>query len=298
MWRPLLFPRCTKRGSWFVIAAALVLSPVGSAAQTAGDLTGAIVGEEITHVVQRGDTIAALSARYGVDRSVLVLENALKAAAALTPGRTLRIGSRHIVPSGFSDGIVVNIPQRHLFYFRNGSLVAHYPVAVGRADWRTPVGEFHVAVKETDPTWEVPKSIQAEMRRTGKPVLTSVAPGPDNPLGRYWIGLNRTGVGIHGTNVPGSIYKMTTHGCIRMHPDDIEELFHQVELDTPITIIYEPVLVARVDGQVFVEAHADVYGLSGSVSVGLPAAEADPLSVRRIVAKREGVARAVGTISR
>jgi L,D-transpeptidase ErfK/SrfK len=136
------------------------------------------------------------------------------------------------------------------------------------------------------------------MRRQGKPVLTSVPPGPDNPLGRYWIGLNRTGVGIHGTNAPGSIYKTTTHGCIRMHPDDIEELFHRVELETPVTIIYEPVLVARVDGQVFVEAHADVYGRSGDRRDALPLAEADSVAVKRILARREGIARPVTPGSR
>ena len=301
MWRASqLLRRSTTGLNWLPLAAVLVLSPIASAAQTIGEVTGgsAIVGEETTHLVQPGDTIAALSARYGVDRSVLASENSLKSTAVLTPGRTLRIVSRHIVPSGYSDGIVVNIPQRHLFYFRDGSLVAHYPVAVGRADWRTPTGQFHIAVKETDPTWEVPKSIQAEMRRTGKRVLTSVPPGPANPLGRYWIGFNRTGVGIHGTNAPGSIYKMTTHGCIRMHPDDIEALFEQVELETPVTIIYEPVLVARVNGQTFVEAHADVYGLYGDLRNALPRAEAGSLAIGRILTKREGVARVVHADSR
>ena len=296
----LLYHRCTTWTFWSLVAASLLLTPIASAAQTADALTNgsAIVGEEISHRVQPGDTIAALAARYGVDRSVLASDNGLTPTAALTAGRTLRVVSRHIVPSGFSHGIVINIPQRHLFYFRDGALVAHYPVAVGRADWRTPIGEFRVAVKETDPTWEVPKSIQAEMRRTGKRVLTSVPPGPDNPLGRYWIGFNRTGVGIHGTNAPGSIYRTTTHGCIRMHPDDIEELFQRVEVDTPVSIIYEPVLTARMDGQVFVEAHPDIYRMSGSSSDALQPSETNALAVRRILAKREGIARAVNVFSR
>lgn len=300
MWRaPLLFRDSQALLAGCALAAAVVLSPIASAAQTSDEPAGAaVVGDETVHVVQPGDTMAALAARYGVDRAVLASENALKPTAVLTPGRTLRIVSRHIVPRGFSDGIVVNIPQRHLFYFRDGALVAHYPVAVGRRDWRTPTGEFHVAVKETDPTWEVPKSIQAEMRRTGKRVLTSVPPGPDNPLGRHWIGLNRTGVGIHGTNAPGSIHKTTTHGCIRMHPDDIEELFAQVELDTRVTIIYEPVLVAQVDGATFVEAHADVYGVYGALRNALPLAEASSPAISRILARREGIARPVAALSR
>src|SRR5207244_4257585 len=58
----------------------------------------------------------------------------------------------------------------------------------------------------------------------GKPVLTHVPPSPANPLGKYWLGLSIPGVGIHGTNAPSSIYNLQTHGCIRLHPDDIEKL--------------------------------------------------------------------------
>ena len=282
----------------------LLLTVQLAAAQAPIDLSppmAAIVGEETNHVVQSGDTLASLAARYGVDQKVLIAENALKGGASLTPGRTLRIVARHILPTGAHDGILINIPQRHLFFFRNGTLIAHYPVAVGKPDWRTPTGEFHVAVKETDPTWEVPKSIQQEMRRTGKRVVTSVPPGPDNPLGQYWIGLNRTSVGIHGTNSPRSIYHSATHGCVRMHPDDIEALFSQVELNTPVTIIYEPVLLTAGEDGIYVEAHADVYrkGDDPLSTVRRLAAEAglqsdiDWTAVTRLLAKREGVARGV-----
>ena len=50
-------------------------------------------------------------------------------------------------------------------------------------------------------------------------------PGPDNPLGKHWLGLSIHGYGIHGTIAPSSIYQFRTHGCIRLHPDDIAELF-------------------------------------------------------------------------
>ena len=71
--------------------------------------------------------------------------------------------------------------------------------------------------------WIVPESIQEEMRREGKDVLTRVPPGPDNPLGRHWIGLSIGGIGIHGTIAPSSVYHFRSHGCIRLHPDDVEE---------------------------------------------------------------------------
>ena len=262
----------------------------------------AVVGEEHSHVVAAGDTIRKLAAWYGVDAKVLAAENKLAPSAALRPGQTLHIPNRHIVPPGTHDGIVINIPQRHLFHFSGGTPAGHYPIAVGRGDWRTPTGGFHVATKETNPSWEVPKSIQAEMARSGKRVVTSVPPGPNNPLGKYWLGLNRTGVGIHGTNSPSSIYNSATHGCIRMHGQDIEELFGRAAVKTPVTVIYQPVLFGVAADGVYLEVHPDVYQKGGDAmgTVRKLAAEAGAYDrvdwhvVQEILTKREGVARKIG----
>ena len=64
--------------------------------------------------------------------------------------------------------------------------------------------------------------------------------GPDNPLGTRWIGLSTKGYGIHGTNVEDSIGKAASHGCIRMHRTDLEELFAQVEVGDEVEIRAEP----------------------------------------------------------
>lgn len=261
----------------------------------------AIVGQETTYVVGRGDTLPGLAAWYGIDGSVIAAQNKLQPRAALKPGMSLQIPNRHIVPPGAHDGIVINIPQRHLFYFKGATLAAHYPVAVGRGDWRTPTGGFHIAVKETDPTWEVPKSIQAEMQRKGQRVQTSVPPGPDNPLGQHWLGLNRTGVGIHGTNNPDSIYRSTTHGCVRMHADDVAALFTAVTVKTPVKIIYQPVLFAMAEDGIYVEAHADVYRKGGDTVAAVQKLAEDAgvedrvdwNLVRETLSKREGIARRV-----
>jgi L,D-transpeptidase ErfK/SrfK len=98
------------------------------------------------------------------------------------------------------------------------------------------------------------------MRQAGKPVLTRVAPGPGNPLGAYWIGLDRPGYGIHGTNAPASIYRFQTHGCIRLHPDDVARLFPAVAVGAAGEIVYEPLLLVQMsDGRIWLEAHPDVY---------------------------------------
>jgi L,D-transpeptidase ErfK/SrfK len=120
-----------------------------------------------------------------------------------------------------------------------------------------------VVALRADPSWTVPKSIQREMARQGREVKTKVPPGPGNPLGRYWIGLTLPAIGIHGTAAPRSTYSFRSHGCIRLHPDDLAELFPKVIVGTPVRIIYEPVLLAHLDdGRTFVEANPDIYGLA------------------------------------
>jgi L,D-transpeptidase ErfK/SrfK len=208
----------------------------------------------------------------------------------------------HLVPSALTDGVVLNVPQRLLFVMREGDVIARYPVAVGTRSWPTFIGPFTIVVKETDPVWDVPPSIQEELRQQGKAVLTRVLPGPNNPLGKYWLGLSAAGYGIHGTNAPDSIGKFATHGCIRMRADDIEDLFARIDVGTPGMSIYEPVVVAVVSGELWLEAHRDVYRLEtreGFAAVLEQARRIAPALivhhdlVRRILRERDGRARRI-----
>jgi L,D-transpeptidase ErfK/SrfK len=106
-------------------------------------------------------------------------------------------------------------------------------------------------------------------------VKTRVPPGPDHPLGEYWIGFSLEGYGIHGTLAPTSIDRFRSHGCIRLHPDDIVDLFGREPIGTPGHIIYTPLKLARLTiDRICLEVHRDVFKRAG-----------DPLmSVQRIVA--------------
>lgn len=219
-----------------------------------------LVGTAIEHTVAPGETLGSIGARAGVDVATIASINHLPHEAKLRTGQVLRVDSRHIVPAVDGVSVVINIPQRMLFLFENGRFAQAFPVALGRRTWPTPIGSFSILTKEIDPTWDVPVSIQREMEREGKTPLAKVAPGPDNPLGDRWFGLSLPGVGIHGTNAPASIYHLQTHGCIRLHPEDIRTLFDRVPVGAPGEIIYEPVLLAVVNGRVYVESHRDVYG--------------------------------------
>ena len=195
-----------------------------------------IVGGEFIYTVRRGDSLTAIGARFGVDPLMLARSNGLSPRSRLSVGQSLQVDNRHVVPTAMDEGILINVPQRLLFLFHAGALVAWYPVGLGRPDWETVLGRFAVRTKEREPTWHVPVSIQEEMREHGEPVRTEVAPGPDNPLGKYWMGLTGSACGVHGTIAPASIYGFRTHGCIRLHPDDIADLFPRVVVGTPVRI--------------------------------------------------------------
>jgi L,D-transpeptidase ErfK/SrfK len=261
-----------------------------------------LTGDVVEVRVEEGQSLRSIGARLGVDARALARANGLRPDERVAPGMELDVPAQHIAPTRHAEGIVVNLPQRMLYLYDEGRLKKSWPIAVGGSRWRTPAGRFEVVEMEEDPSWEVPPSIQAEMRRRGQRVRTRVPPGLLNPLGAYWIGLSVGNIGIHGTSHPGSIYRFATHGCIRMHPDDIDELFGRVEVGMPVEIVYEPVLLTVDDGKVWLEAHPDVYGKvrdamgrARAAAEGLGVAEkVDWAAVAEGLKQRDGVPRVVG----
>ena len=199
---------------WLIFASCLTSTTLTFAQSASWQLSGNV----FEYTVQAGDTLTKISARFGISSAVLARENGLKPNAALTPEQTLQIDNRHIVPDAQGLDLLINLPQRMLYFYQDGLLNLTYPVALGKPTWPTPTGEFTVKNKIANKTWIVPISIQEEMRREGKAVKTHVPPGPNNPLGKYWLGLSLSGIGIHGTTAPTSIYLFQSPGCIRLHP--------------------------------------------------------------------------------
>ena len=284
-----------------VRALAVAALLAAGAALAAADPSSSLVGGVAQHTASKGETLQLIGARYGIDAATVTADNDLGAGSAIRIGQVLVIDNRHVVPDGVEEEIVVNVPQR-MFFYRSGGRALGFPVAVGSNGWRTPLRPFTVIAKETDPTWDVPESIAAEARAKGKPLPRAIPPGPSNPLGRHWLGLSVGGVGIHGTNAPGSIYRAGTHGCIRVHPDDIARLFDLVAVGTPGRFVYEPVLVAQDGDNVFLEVHADVYRRSAVSALDQAIARAGELGLTdridwvraaAVVSARHGVARLV-----
>ena len=119
--------------------------------------------------------------------------------------------------------IVVSLEDRKLALVEDGKVKKIYTVAVGKPSTPSPVGTFTIARRVMNPTYS----------HDGR----TVPPGPNNPVGTRWMGLSIPGYGIHGTNVPSSIGKAASHGCIRMAKADLEELYPMVAVGDTVELI-------------------------------------------------------------
>jgi L,D-transpeptidase ErfK/SrfK len=224
-----------------------------------------VVGDDQTIMTVYEDTLYDLARAYSLGSEELIRVNPKVDPWLPGAGKMLVVPGRHILPPGPHEGIVVNLPEHRLYYFpkpkRGGPIeVITYPVSIGKMDWRTPLGITHVIQKEKNPIWFPPESVRKEHAEAGDPLPAKVGPGPDNPLGAYAMRLaagNGTYL-IHGTNNPIAVGLAVTHGCIRMYPDDVAQLFPLIPVGTPVRLINEPVKVAWVDGELLLEAHPPV----------------------------------------
>lgn len=213
------------------------------------------------------------------------------------------IPSQYVLPDTPPEGIVINLAEMRLYYYprpKRGEppVVLTYPVSVGRQDWKTPLGLTRVVKKDVDPNWYPPESIRAEHAADGDPLPKVVPAGPDNPLGRYALRLGHNGYLVHGTNKPYGIGMRVTHGCLRLYPKDIERLFHEVAVGTPVRIVNQPFKIGRSNGRLFLEVHppfdedGDAYRdrfteVMGQITRMAPAVDWDHL--QRVVAEHKGI---------
>src|SRR5678815_4704365 len=147
-----------------------------------------------------------------------VLAIAVFEARAQESGRLTELGERRRV--------VISLADRKLVLLEGERVLRVYDVAVGKRSTPSPQGKFAIINRVPNPTWYGPSTV--------------VAPGKTNPLGSRWMGLSAKGYGIHGTNVPTSIGKAASHGCIRMAKHDLEELFEMVTVGTIVELQEEP----------------------------------------------------------
>jgi L,D-transpeptidase ErfK/SrfK len=181
-------------------------------------------------------------------------------------------GTRIVVPTEFIlppppwQGIVVNIPQRRLYYFpprkvKEPATVITFPLGIARPGWPTPLGSTRITGKHKDPAWFVPKSIQEEQRQAGEPNFPDYfPPGPNNPMGMLALQTGFPQIFIHGTNRPWGVGMKVSHGCLHLYPEHAADLFPQVKIGMPVRFINQPVLVGERDRQLYLSVFEPVDG--------------------------------------
>lgn len=215
-----------------------------------------IIGYRVSHVVGSKETFLKIARNYSLGYNEMVDLYPQYDPWLPPEGQRFTLPTVRILPDTKREDIVINIAELRLYYYhkRNGiPMVTTFPISIGTPESQTPLGHYHIASKTVNPTWTVPPSLRY------KYTFRSLPPGPDNPLGKYWLGLSIRAYGIHGTNIAWSVGRTITQGCIRMYPEDIERFFDMVTMGTKVNLVYQPIKTARYGNRVYIEVHKDVY---------------------------------------
>lgn len=265
------FPLRPARRSWatrFLLSVAGCLAAAAPASATVYELRedgGGVFGTVERVQTRYEDTLIELARRFSLGYEELTRVNAGVDPWLPGEGTQIVIPGQRLLPPGPRQGVVVNLPEHRLYFYpraKKGSkpTVMTFPVSVGKMDWRTPIGVTRIVDKRKNPSWTPPESVRQEHAARGDPLPKVVGPGPDNPLGAHAMRLAIPGGSylIHGTNNPDAVGMAVTHGCLRMYPEDVANLFDAVSVGTPVALINEPIKIARVDGEVWLEVHPPV----------------------------------------
>jgi L,D-transpeptidase ErfK/SrfK len=218
---------------------------------------------------EQDETLLDVARRFLLGQTEIVRLNPDVDRWMVKKGEIVRLSNRHILPDSPHDGITLNISEYRMYYYpptKKGERprqVMSYAHGVGRQDWKTPLGKTKVARKIMNPSWHPPESIRREHAANGDPLPVIVPPGPHNPLGTRALYLDLPGeYRIHGTDIDkiNGIGMQITHGCVRMYPEDVEELYDMVPVGTSVYIVKQPIKVGWLDNVLYVEAHPDLDG--------------------------------------
>lgn len=220
--------------------------------------------EDVVGVVQivkssKEDTLTDIARRFNVG-----YEEILRANPKVDPwlpgaDRAIVVPTQFVIPNAPRTGVVINIAAMRLFYFpphKSGEpqVVITHPIGIGKVGWATPEGVTKIVRRQADPTWRVPVSVIKEHRENGEELEKVIGPGPDNPLGKFAFYLQWPSYLIHGTNKPAGVGLRSSHGCIRLYPEDIAQLFNSVPVGTQVRVVNQPFVFGWHDGQLYMQA--------------------------------------------
>lgn len=219
-----------------------------------------IVGNMHVVTAEKNDSFLNLARTYDVPFNAMVTANPKLNPWGPGTGNLVVIPGRFILPNVERKGIVINIAEFRIYYFPEDEpyVVHSYPIGIGEKSTPTPLLSTQVIEMQSDPTWHVPNSIRDPYTARGQYYPKTVPAGPGNPLGEYAIRLGLPSYLIHGTNQPDGVGMRVSHGCIRLYPEDIEDLFSRVTIDTPVQIIHQSYKTGWELGQMYLEVHQEL----------------------------------------
>jgi lipoprotein-anchoring transpeptidase ErfK/SrfK len=161
------------------------------------------------------------------------LQTALREGASSVDLATRRLAPK-VSDQKLGKTIIIRVSHNKLYLYDGLNLQRKYSVATGQlGEYPTPMGRWQVINKRINPTWVNPAK-----DTWGRNEPDFIPPGPDNPLGTRALDLDAPGIRIHGTPADNSIGSYASHGCIRMHIPESEELFGLVDVGTPVIIVW------------------------------------------------------------
>ena len=217
-----------------------------------------VVGQVQVTVTTKEDTLPDIARRFNLGYEEIVRANPGVDPWLPGAGKEIVLPTQFVLPNSVRQGVVINIAAMRLYYFPptkpgEKQVVYTHPIGIGRVGWKTPEGSTKVVSKQKDPVWIPPASVRKEHKENGEILPARVPAGPDNPLGRYKFTLGWPSYLIHGTNKPYGVGLRSSHGCIRLYPEDVEKIFTMVNPGTTVTVVNQPFVFGWHQGELYLQ---------------------------------------------
>jgi L,D-transpeptidase ErfK/SrfK len=206
------------------------------------------------------DTLPDIARRFNVGYEEIVRANPGVDPWLPGAGRDVIVPTRFVLPDAPREGVVINVAAMRLYYFPKRAkgepqTVITHPIGIGKVGWQTPEGVTKIVARVKDPIWVPPVSVRKEHLENGDVLPPKVPAGPDNPLGAYMFRLGWPSYLVHGTNKPYGVGMRSSHGCVRLYPEDIAILYDLIPLGTPLRVVNQPYLLGWQGDTLYVQAY-------------------------------------------
>lgn len=222
-----------------------------------------IVGHVQITKAFKEDTLSDIARRFNIGYEEIVRANPGVDPWLPGEGKPIILPTEYILPNAPREGVIINVAAMRIYYFpphkaTEPQVVITHPIGIGKVGWKTPEGVTKIVRRQKDPVWHVPVSVIKEHKENGEDLDAVVGPGPDNPLGRYAFYLAWPSYLIHGTNKPAGVGLRSSHGCIRLYPEDIESFFDMIPVGTQVRVVNQPFLFGWQDGELYMQASGEL----------------------------------------